>query len=477
MRSTKLHPVYCFGYVKYILLLAIGPIWAAISARNIDAAFVYLREDFYLFLAVGLFVVALWFATNYSFDGQTITVEEGLFFQRTHIIPLENITCLSLEQPFVYRLLGATKITVYFETPSKKPSFSFPLPTKRAQRIAHAIFPLDSLTPFYQPTGRGRFSFAFLSTDVVASLVVIFSVYSQLKQFLGAQWELSAQQGISTIAQIFSIFLPAGLALSVTFLVLVLGAIFTSSLVRTGGFSTSCSERLIVVEGGFFNHREFRFLRSKITSSTIRVSFASRLIKRYPLYISAGGYSGMELPVFLYKKGDEARIRQLLPGFRAPFTKYCDPLAKRPMRYLGPPIALLGASLLALLACWGRAPSLAPFCVAPILLSIGLGLFAIEGVFREGVVKKNGTVSISACRNFTRYITQVYNHDYMVKTTATSLNSLQGLCNLTLTTGDRRKLRVRGIKQQTASRLFGTPGGPLLNGVPPTVTPAKKTMY
>lgn len=461
MIGTKLHPVYCFGYVKYLLLLLIGPIWAAFSARDVGAMFTYLREDALLFLAVGFFVVALWFATNYAFDGKTITVEEGLFFQRTHVIPLTNITCLSIERPFFYRLMRASKLSIYFETPSGSQKFSFPLPEKRAARIAAAVFPLEGVQPFYQPTGRGRFSFAFLSTDLVASVFVIFSLYSQLSDFLGERLASSAQQGVSTISNILGVFLPAGLAVAVAAGLLLGGMVLTSSLLRTGGFSTSCSDRLIVVEGGFFTHREFRFLREKITSSTVRVSVASRLARRYPLYISAGGYSGKDLPVFIYRKGDEARVRQLLPGFRAPFTKYCSPAKKSIGHYLGLPASLLALSCTALALFATRVPELFSASLILVFFSALLFVFAVEGIFREGVTKKDGTISISHCRNFTRNITQIYGHNYLLKTSCTSLGALKGVCTLRLSTGDRRKIRARSVQQQTVTRLFGEQSLPL----------------
>ena len=67
--------------------------------------------------------------------------------------------------------------------------------------------------------------------------------------------------------------------------------------------------------GGWLEHFECRVRTSEISFADVRISPAARLIKRWPVFVTAGGCSP-ELPLFVYRSGEEALFRELLPEFR-----------------------------------------------------------------------------------------------------------------------------------------------------------------
>ena len=69
--------------------------------------------------------------------------------------------------------------------------------------------------------------------------------------------------------------------------------------------------------GGWLGHFECRVRTSEISFADVRISPAARLMKRWPVFVTAGGCSP-ELPLFVCRSGEEALFRELLPEFRMP---------------------------------------------------------------------------------------------------------------------------------------------------------------
>ena len=74
-----------------------------------------------------------------------------------------------------------------------------------------------------------------------------------------------------------------------------------------------------------------------VSACDIRVTPAGRLLRRYPVFIAAGSFTGGEVPLFVVKKGQEARVEALLPGYSKPDGPLCDPARKSPVQYFGNP--------------------------------------------------------------------------------------------------------------------------------------------
>ena len=68
---------------------------------------------------------------------------------------------------------------------------------------------------------------------------------------------------------------------------------------------------------GLFLRVERRFRLDRLTCAEVRLSPAARLLRCYPVYLTAGSCSADD-PLFVYRAGQEALVRRLLPGFEMP---------------------------------------------------------------------------------------------------------------------------------------------------------------
>ena len=117
---------------------------------------------------------------------------------------------------------------------------------------------------------------------------------------------------------------------------------------------------------------------AEISYADVRFSPFARLLRRWPVFVTAGGCSP-ELPLFVYRSGEEALFRELLPEFRMP----PDLLARTEQRSLiffapaGIPFAL--CALLTLLSVY-TLPSLTVTLLFPtVFFAAGLaGLPALH---------------------------------------------------------------------------------------------------
>ena len=98
---------------------------------------------------------------------------------------------------------------------------------------------------------------------------------------------------------------------------LLLGASLMRSFAQTVHYTVWHTADQIGSRGGWLGHFECRVRTSEISFADVRISPAARLMKRWPVFVTAGGCSP-ELPLFVCRSGEEALFRELLPEFRMP---------------------------------------------------------------------------------------------------------------------------------------------------------------
>ena len=91
-----------------------------------------------------------------------------------------------------------------------------------------------------------------------------------------------------------------------------------SSLLATSRFRVSRSGGVILAKGGRVNLTERRILASAVSYCDIRITPISRLLRRYPVFLCAGSYTGADLPILVYGKGRDTLLQALMPQFVSP---------------------------------------------------------------------------------------------------------------------------------------------------------------
>lgn len=127
---------------------------------------------------------------------------------------------------------------------------------------------------------------------------------------------------------------------------------------------------------------------SEISYADVRVSPIARLMKRWPVFVVAGSCRP-ELPLFVYRSGQEELFRELLPEFRMPPDTRHD-LTHRSAVFFAPAGIPFGLCLLLVLVSRSVLPALTgtlliPTAVFAVFLAGGLMGWLKEGIWlREG---------------------------------------------------------------------------------------------
>lgn len=456
MEEWRLHPAYSFKYIKYGLLLCVIPIVQAVIAWDIESAFVALRQNIVILASMAIVALILWGRTSLSFNEKEVVITEGLFLRRTTVLQREKLTALVLERPMRYRVTKGTKLRFYFKSPAYPSGYAVPLSKDRAKVLAELFMPCQGSPVAFRPAGIEFLNYLMLSVDVLAGVAFGVMAVQRLTQVFGEEFKQTAMQGLLTAEHMVAIFVPAGIALLVTLVLFIYGIALGNSILRAGGFQVKRYGNVIVTSGGILTKRENRIFLSEITSSELRVTWPSRLLRRFPIYVTAGGFHQRDLPVMIYHKNNLMKVKQLLPGFAMPFVEYCKDVQKRSfLQYLWAPLSIFAVTGAAIGLCQNRLPDMVPILVFPLLLSLVYLFVSAEGIKKEGVRRgQNGTILVSSAGFLTRKIVTVYTTDFFLKVSTSTTGELAGRCSVRISTADRQTCLARGVTVSEARSLL-----------------------
>ena len=190
---------------------------------------------------------------------------------------------------------------------------------------------------------------------------------------------------------------------------------------------------------------------AEISYADVRFSPFARLLRRWPVFVTAGGCSP-ELPLFVYRSGEEALFRDLLPEFRMP----PDLLARTEQRSLiflvpaGIPFAL--CALLTLLSAY-TLPSLTVTLLFPtVFFAAGLA-GGMMGYRREGVWLRDGQLTLRRQRGIYLHSICVFHPDLCLMGFQSPWAANVRRTNLTLIFPGQVRLRVRSIPLAEADTI------------------------
>lgn len=454
----KFHIVYTFKFIRYGLVLCLVPMLQALIQFDLPSLYTALRQDAVILAGMAGLSLLLWRQAGFSLTQEKLTLKFGFPVTRQTTVPCNHVAVLELRRPLLLRMMGATRVTLYAARSAHFKTVQFYLPKHQASILAEYMLPVRSDATFFEPTGAERITFTMLSANLATSVALLWVSARETGQILGQGLEERlnhlALNNLTRIEQIVELFLPAGVAWLFTLVCILWGIALFWSLLSTANFKVSRSGGVILAKGGHVNHTERRILAGTVSWCDVRTTPISRLLRRYPVYLCAGSYDGRDIPILVYKKGQEALLEALMPRFQL------GPLAPAPVGDRSWPqyvwksgaafafsAALLGVSV------W-QLPQVTPLLVIPLLLCLGLVLAATEAWFTEGVCRnQNGTLAVQYTRGFTRHSLCVFTQDLAFSTFQNPFSENVARCNFVLRLPCRRKIKVRGIKRYQADRL------------------------
>ncbi len=458
------HVIYSLKFIQKSLIVCLIPLVKALLDFDLPSLYTALMQELALAITLTLAAWLVWLRGGWKLQNGALTLRTGIVLHRTRTLTPSQIAVVELRRTVLLRLVGATRVTVYLAKGASLPKATFYLSKSQAAALAEDLMPSGGATSFFRPTGAQRLSLVMLSANLMTTAALAWFTLRQTRMTLGEvlprNWQMTfsnvTMQNLTLLERLVEHFLPAGIAWLFTALLLLSCLSLVRSLLRTARFSVSRHGGVILSEGGLFSLRQTRVRAGAVTVCDVRTTLAARVLRRYPVYLSAGSYNGGDIPVLVYGHGQERLLEQLMPEFRIP--RPGDHPARTSGRSIPAFLAIPGTLLLCswVLFCvagW-RLPTLAPFFLLLTLVLLVLVFIHAQAFFIEDAwCAESGVLTARYVRGFTMHSVCVFTKDVSFGTWQTPFSEARGRCTLRLRMPFHRQVRVRSMTLVCAQRL------------------------
>ena len=444
------HPLAALRFLRKTVLLCLLPLANALLEFSLSALLTALRQDAALLLFLcGASWVLLETSSWALDDAGVLRLRWAFAAKQERILRGEALAALTIERPFYFRLAGASRVTLYPMGEPKKRTLTLCLTKGDAAQLADQLLPVAAPS-LHRPKGGERAALGLLGANGLSTLALFLLAIRQSRQD-SDRYELAFAQ-INFLAGLAARWLPTGAAWLLAFAGFLLGLSLIRSFVQTVHYEVWHTADQIGSSGGWLDRFEIRVKTAEISYADVRLSPFARLLRRWPVFVTAGGCSP-ELPLFVYRSGEEALFRELLPEFRMP----PDLLARTEQRSLiflapaGIPFAL--CALLTLLSVY-TLPSLTVTLLFPtVFFAAGLA-GGMMGYRREGVWLRDGQLTLRRQRGIYLHSICVFHPDLCLTANQSPWAANVDRTNLTFAFPGRAKLTVRSVPWRDAQNCF-----------------------
>lgn len=454
----RFHIVFIVKYIRYGLILCLVPMLQALIAFDLPSLTKALRQDAAILVGMALFSFVIWRRCGFLLTDRQLTLRRGILWHRQQVIRPAQLAAIQLDRPIYLRLVGCTKVRLFAASSAAFGQVQFFLPRRQAAVLAECLMPVQSDSSFFAPTGAERLRFTMLSANLVTtSFLVVFSARQTqdlIGNNLGVDLGSVAMANLERLERLAELFLPAGVAWLFTLIFTLWGLALFFSLLATANFKVSRSGGVILAKGGRVNLTERRIQASAVSYCDIRVPPISRLLRRYPVFLCAGSYTGADLPILVYGKGRDALLQALMPQFIPPQPVAGITANRSWPQFIWKSGALFAFSAMLCVVSMWKMPRITPLLLVPLALCAGLMAASAEAWFTEGVAcNSNGTMAVCYTRLFSRHQLCVFTPNRSLACLQTPFSEAVGRCTLTIHLPCRRRIRVRSIKKLAADHL------------------------
>ena len=438
----RYHPFFALRFMRRTLLLYLVPLVQVLFRRDWAALSTALAQDLVLFCLLVAVSWVMLHASSWELDAEGVLRlrwDLVVSFERT--IQGSQLAAVQIERPVAYRLAGACRVTLYPALLPRRQAVTLCLKRRDAALLADCLMPAPE-QEVYHPAGGERLAFVLLGANSLSTLLL---VWLAMRQSDSAAGQIAWQQ-LGQAAAWAARWLPAGLAWVLTAWTFLFGASLLRSFSHTVRYTVWRGGGVLASRGGLFRKVERRFRLDRLTCTEVRLSPAARLLRCYPVYLTAGSYSADD-PLFVYRAGQEQLVRRLLPGFELPPRRrltLAQARGRSPV-FLAPGGGCLAFFVLLLLVASWALPAAVPLLALPAAVCAAWLAFEAEGLFREGVWPVNGRLTFLRQRRMSLRCVCVFSPAAALRITQTPWAVLRGRVSLTFAYPGRLRETVRSI--------------------------------
>ena len=332
-REKHFHPFAALRFLRKTLAVYLIPLINVLLERNWAAFWLALRQDTALFgLLCGISWVLLQCSSWQLDEAGVLHLRWKLLFHTDTLVRGEALAALTIERPLLYRLAGASRVTLYPIGQAEGRTLRLCLRRADAAFLADCLLPVDAPTT-HHPAGSERAALVLLGANGLSTFAVAALAIRQTRQ-LPLDGETLAFAQLGRLAALAARWLPAGAAWLLSLAVFLLGGSLVRSFAQTVHYEVWHTAAQLGSRGGWIDRFEYRVKIAQISYADVRVSPAARLLRQWPVFVTAGCCSP-ELPLFVYRSGGEALFRELLPEFQMPPDLEAD-TRKRSLIFFAP---------------------------------------------------------------------------------------------------------------------------------------------
>lgn len=416
MTEKRFHPFAVLHLLRKTILVYLLPLVQVLFARNWAALWAALVQDLVLFALLSAACWAVLHASGWQTDAHgNLLVRWRLGIRLDRTLRADMLAALTIDRPVVYRLAGASRLTLY-PAGQKKP-ITLIVSHADARELADRLLPLEQPV-VHRPHGGEKMVFAVLGANGLSTLALLALALRQSRPYAPDAQTLAFAH-LSHLA-----------------------AFAARSAAQVAHYTVWRTAAQLGSRGGLLHRYEMRLCRAHLNYADLRRSPVTRALHYCPVFVTAGSCAP-ELPLFVWKEGTPL-LQELLPGIALPPDTAPD-ITRRSKIYFLPAGLPLGLCLLLTAVSRTTLPTLTLPLLVPDLFFAVLLAAAFVGYRREGAWMQDDHLTLRRQKGFHLHCVCALHPDLCLTVQQSPWAVAAHRANLTLIFPGRLKQKVRSV--------------------------------
>ena len=285
MTEKRFHPFAVLHLLRKTILVYLLPLVQVLFARNWAALWAALAQDVLLLALLSMVCWEVLRVSGWQMDAHgNLLVRWRLGIRLDRTLRADMLAALTIDRPVVYRLAGASRLTLY-PAGQKKP-LTLIVARDDARELADRLLPLEQPV-VHRPHGGEKMVFAVLGANGLSTLALLALALRQSRPYAPDAQTLAFAH-LSHLAAFAARWLPMGTA----WMLVATGWLFCISLARSAAqvahYTVWRTAAQLGSRGGLLHRYEMRLCRAHLNYADLRRSPVTRALHYCPVFVSAG---------------------------------------------------------------------------------------------------------------------------------------------------------------------------------------------
>ncbi|MBQ8740935.1 MAG: PH domain-containing protein [Clostridia bacterium] len=319
--TFKAHPIMILRLMKPYLFILILPLIRAliqyITKGEINGLLALEIIAFCFILAIA---ILRWRSISITVNDRYVTVKKGFLIKTRAVIEVSRLSSVSLKQnifDYIFRSVDC-EVNTEAGTP-KKSDFSLKMHINDAKLLFKLIYGEEER----QTVKFSAYRIALLAattSSAASGIIVGVPIINQASDLLGVAISDMLLSEINNVSSRFNNIFPPIVNTVTIILLIAYGVSFIISFIKNVNFKLKSGKDGVEVQSGIIVRKRIIFKKSKINNICFEQTPLMRLIKKYSMRVSVGGYGDSKgdaaviVPIATHKELEE-QFAEHFPSF------------------------------------------------------------------------------------------------------------------------------------------------------------------